>query len=214
MTRKGWTVSMTAVASLSLLASCTDGSPVAIQDSDPVHAASAALAPEAVHDGAAMVTDFFGLYFPAGMPGTGSECPYSWQDPFFCVMDPGSWTELPSGNIRIRDMTVYELAFSWRDGGEVEPRKTGYDVVVANANLDGSLSGPAWGTWNLYSFSGELMFKGTFTGRFLNGIPEVHFVGQGIGAYVGQQMRGDIGRTPDAAGYNMYGRIFEPGPLR
>lgn len=204
-------VGLTAAIIAMMLTGCTDENPVAVQEPDSGSATSAALASAVVPDGAANRTAFFGLYFPAGMPGTGSACPYVWQDPFFCVIDPGSWAELPSGRVRIRDMAVYELAFSWRDGGEVEPRKTGYDVVVANANLDGSLSGPTWGTWNLYSFADELMFSGTFTGSFENGIPAVHFVGQGVGIYAGQQMRGDIGRSPDAAGNNMYGWILEPG---
>ena len=110
-------------------------------------------------------------------------------------------------------MMIYELAFSYtvNDMGDevVEPRKTGYDIVVANANLDESFSGPTWGTWNLYSFGGALMFTGTFTGKFENGIPAVHFVGEGNGAYDGQKMRGDVGRVPDP--YNMFGTIIEKG---
>jgi hypothetical protein len=156
--------------------------------------------------------EFYGLYFPAGMPGTGTECPYTWVAPSFCVIDQGSWTALPSGNLRIREMTVFELAFSWRaDDAQVEPRKTGYDVVIANAYLDSSLSGPTWGTWSLYSFEDVLMFTGTFTGKFLNGIPAVHFVGVGVGAYEGQHMRGDIGRVPDP--WNMFGVVVSPGSL-
>jgi hypothetical protein len=158
-------------------------------------------------------TDFYGLYFPAGMEETGTKCPYTWVDPAFCVMDMGSWTELPSGRLRIRDMKIFELAFSYtvNDVGDevVEPRKTGYDIVVANANLDETLSGPTWGTWNLYSFEDKLMFTGTFTGKFEDGIPAVHFVGQGTGSYEGQKMRGDVGRVPDP--YNMFGEIIEPG---
>ncbi|MEN8115155.1 MAG: hypothetical protein ABFS21_12305 [Actinomycetota bacterium] len=168
----------------------------------PVTAAEPAESPGAVH------TDFEGLYFPAGMPGTGTDCPYFWMDPAFCIIDPGTQTVLPSGRTQIRGMTVYELAFSWNDLG-VEPRKTGYDVVVANANLDETFTGPTWGTWSLYSFSGDLMFTGKFTGKFEYGIPAVHFVGSGVGIYEGQKMRGDIGRVPDP--YNMFGTIIEPG---
>jgi hypothetical protein len=153
-------------------------------------------------------TDFWGVYFPAGMDGTGTECPYEWVDPAFCVVDPGSWTTLPSGRIKIRDMVVFELALAWNDDG-VEPRKTGYDVVTANANLDDTLTGPTWGTWRLHSPDGVLMFTGRFTGSFANGIPAVHFVGEGVGGYEGQHMSGDIGRVPDP--YNMFGRIVEPG---
>ncbi len=159
----------------------------------------------------AVQTEFAGVYFPAGMPGTGTTCPYTWVAPAFCVVDPGSWTALADGRWRIRDMTVFELAFSWSadDPTQVEPRKTGYDVVTANANLDATLSGPTWGTWMLYSFADELMFTGTFTGTFENGIPAVHFVGQGTGPYEGQHMWGDIGRVPDP--YNMFGHLLETG---
>ena len=158
-------------------------------------------------------TDFYGLYFPAGLPGTGSVCPYTWMDPSFCIIDQGSWSQTPSGRIAIRGMTLYELAYSWHDpampGLPDEPRKTGYDIVLASANLDATLSGPTWGTWNLYSFSGELMFTGTFTGMFKNGVPAVHYVGLGTGNYEGQHMRGNISRVPSP--YNMVGVILEPG---
>jgi hypothetical protein len=155
--------------------------------------------------------EFVGLYFPAGMPGTGTACPYTWVDPAFCIIDRGTWVELGDGRLRIRDMQVYELAFSWTaaDPTQIEPRKTGYDVVTANANLDATLSGPTWGTWMLYSFANELMFTGTFTGSFQDGIPAVHFVGLGTGRYAGQHMWGDIGRVPNP--YNMFGQVLEPG---
>ena len=157
-------------------------------------------------------TDFHGLYFPAGMPGTGTACPYTWvATPGMCVIDPGDQTVLPSGRLRIRDMTLYELALAWTGDGVVEPRKTGYDIVLANANLDDTFSGPTWGTWELHSFAGVVMFTGTFTGKFLNGVPAVHYVGLGTGIYEGQHMRGNIGRVPDP--WNMFGEILEPGSL-
>lgn len=154
-------------------------------------------------------TDFVGLYFPAGMAGTDTECPYTWMDPAFCIIDPGTTTELDSGLALIRDMQVYELAFAFdaEDTTVVEPRKTGYDVVTVNADLDESLSGPTWGTWELYGLDDVLMFTGTFTGAFKEGVPAVHFHGQGVDQYVGQHMWGDIGRLPDP--YNMVGHILE-----
>lgn len=103
-------------------------------------------------------------------------------------------------------MTVYELAFAWNDQG-VAPRKTGYDVVVANANLDSSLSGPTWGTCQLHSFDGALMF----TGKFEHGIPAVHFVGEGTGIYEGEKMRGDVGRFPDP--YRLFDEVLVPGSV-
>jgi len=168
-------------------------------------AAKPADAPGAVH------TDFFGMYFPAGMEGTGTDCPGFWMDPAFCILDAdpySSITTTPSGRLKIRDMELYELALSWNAGG-VEERKTGYDIVVANANLDATMSGPTWGTWYLHAFDGTLMFTGTFTGKFLNGIPAVHFVGKGTGDYAGQKMRGNVGRVANP--YNMFGVIIEPG---
>lgn len=172
---------------------------------------SVAIAAKPADSPGALHTDFVGLYFPAGMLGTGTDCPGTWMDPSFCILDPdptSSMELLPSGRLKIRDMTLYELAFAWNEEG-VEPRKTGYDIVVANASLDGTLSGPTWGTWSLYNFSDELMFTGTFTGKFANGVPAVHFVGRGTGAYEGQHMRGDVGRVADP--YNMFGTIVEPG---
>jgi hypothetical protein len=175
-------------------------------------APSAATAAKPADSPGAVHTDFEGLYFPAGMAGTGTTCPGFWMDPSFCILDPGSQTTLPSGRLKIRGMTLYELAFAYQSGSggqTVEPRKTGYDIVVANANLDSSLSGPTSGTWMLYSFDDTLMFTGTFTGKFKNGIPAVHFVGRGVGVYEGQHMRGDVGRVPNP--YNMFGTIVEPG---
>lgn len=175
----------------------------------PVAAAKPADSPGAVH------TDFEGLYFPAGYLDDGAGCKGIgvWMPPALCVTDPGSWTFLRSGRIRIRNMEVFELALAFEPGSDglvVEPRKTGYDIVVANANLDGTLSGPTWGTWSLYNnLSKELMFTGTFTGTFDHGVPAVHFVGRGAGAYEGQHMRGDVGRVADP--FNMFGTIVEPG---
>jgi hypothetical protein len=152
-------------------------------------------------------TNFHGLYFPAGLEGTDTECPYTWLDPAFCVIDMGNWTSLPNGRTRIRNMELFELALSWNEDGE-EPRKTGYDIVVANANVDATFSGLTWGTWKLHSFDGTLMFTGRFTGKFKNGIPAVRFFGQGTGEYEGQKMAGTVGRVPDP--YNMFGRIITP----
>lgn len=154
-------------------------------------------------------TNFEGAYFPAGMPGTQTECPYTWADPAFCMIDPGTQTVMPDGRLNIRAMKLYELAFSYTEDGAVEPRKTGYDIVYANAVLDGTLSGPTWGLWKLHSFDHELMFKGWFYGSFEDGIPAVHFMGRGVGEYRGQQMSGFIGRELDEDGFNMVGRILE-----
>jgi len=175
-------------------------------------APSAATEVERTNHHRAEHTSFSGVYFPAGMPGTGTECPGEWVDPAFCIVEKGSWTELPNGRLQIRDMTVYELAFAWREG-QVEPRKTGYDLVVANANLDSSLTGPTWGTWKLHSFDDELLFTGRFVGRFKDGIPAVFFFGKGIEEYEGQRMRGYVNREMNADGNNMFGRITEPRSL-
>ena len=165
---------------------------------------------------------FHGLYFPAGMDGTGTDCPdpYVWNEmPPMCVMAPGTQTVLPDGRVLIRDIELYELALAWKSNGAVEPRKTGYDLVIADAILDDTFSGPTWGTWNLWSFGADLadpaddilMFSGIFFGRFKNGIPGVHYFGAGTGTYDGQHMGGIIRRAPNASGWNMFGHIIEQG---
>jgi hypothetical protein len=169
--------------------------------------------------GAAAVADeqapkhprFEGLYFPAGMEGTDTECP-GVVDPGLglCVLDRGEQTPTATGRLRIRGLEVLSIGLSYDTvTGEVEPRKTGLDYVTANASLDATLSGPTWGTWTFTDFDGNPMFEGRFAGRFLNGVPAVRFVGDGVGSYVGQLMIGDIDRDPDP--YNMTGRIFDLG---
>src|SRR4030042_2225064 len=96
---------------------------------------------------------FHGLYFPAGMEGTDTDCPYTWQEmPPMCIMAAGSPAVLPGGRLLIRDIELYELALAWGGRGGVAPRKTGYGLVIADAILDDTFSGPTWGTWNLWSF--------------------------------------------------------------
>lgn len=166
-------------------------------------AAPAASAP-AVH------TAFHGLYFPAGLDGTGTECPdpYVWVAmPPSCVIAPGTTTGLPNGRVFISEMELYELALAYDRTEAVEPRKTGYDLVVANAYLDSTFSGPTWGTWSLYNFDDVLMFSGIFTGRFKDGIPAVRYFGEGTGIYQDQIMFGHIGRVPDP--WNMFGHILD-----
>ena len=55
------------------------------------------------------------------------------------------------------------------------------------------------------------MFGGIFFGRFKNGIPGVHYFGEGMGIYDGQHMGGIIRRAPNAAGWNMIGHIIDLG---
>jgi len=165
---------------------------------------------------------FHGLYFPAGMDGTGTDCPdpYVWNEmPPMCVMAPGTQTVLPDGRVLLHDIGLYELALAWKPDGAVEPRKTGYDLVIADAILDDTFSGPTWGTWNLWSFGADLadpaddflMFSGIFFGRFKDGIPGVHYFGAGTGAFDGEHMGGIIRRAPNADGWNMFGHIIEQG---
>jgi hypothetical protein len=156
-------------------------------------------------------TSFEGLYFPAGMEGTDTECP-GVIDPGLglCVLEPGEQTPLANGKLRIRGLQGLSVGLSWDTvTGEEEPRKTGLDHVTANVSLDATLSGPMWGTWTFTDFDGNPMFEGRFAGRFINGVPQARFVGDGVGVYEGQLMIGDIG--PEADPYNMTGRIFDLG---
>lgn len=172
--------------------------------------ASASKPPQA----GAVHTEFYGLYFPAGMSGTGTTCPYTVNALGMCVIDAGQLRTLKSGHIEIRNMQLLELAVSWHADSTPEPRKTGYDIVFANASVDASFSGPTWGTWTFHPADGTDVFVGTFTGKFENGVPAVRFIGHGTGEYEGQQMKGDIYRTVQAWGGNMIGRFLEPGSLQ
>jgi len=163
---------------------------------------------------------FHGVFFPAGMEGTGTECPYTWSEmPPACVIDPGTQTVLGNGRVLLLDQETYWISLAYRRDGTVEPRKTGYAVIVGYGVLDATATGPTWGTWIHYSFGADpedpaddvASFSGAFIGRFENGVPKVRIFGEGLGIYENELMFGRILRVADP--WNMYGFVVDPDLL-
>lgn len=159
---------------------------------------------------------FHGAFFPAGMEGTGTECPYTWSDmPPACVIDPGTQTVLRNGRVLVIGMEAYWISFGYRSDGSVEPRKTGYVVTVNDTVLDETGKGPVWGTWTHYSFGADpedpaddvASFSGAFIGSFVGGVAKVRIFGEGLGIYENELMFGRILRTGDP--WNMFGFVVD-----
>jgi hypothetical protein len=166
------------------------------------------LAPTAV---AQERTRFEGAYFPAGAPGTDTECPGTISDLGLCILEEGVTTVLPNGRVRIKGMQALSIAFSFTTDGDPEPRKTGTDHLTVTAVLDETASGPAWGRWVFRDADGNAMFSGHFIAWFDHGVPSAYFIGKGVGEYRGERMRGRIDPAPNADGFNMFGTVVSPG---
>jgi hypothetical protein len=107
------------------------------------------------------------------------------------ILDPGTWTN-PGGNTQVRGMVAwYEQVMPGS-----EPRCSGSNTVVTNANWDAYGVGPSWGTFhvtpNEYSdFAGG--WHGTWRGMsYADGTTLIHVVGHGYGDLEGQQVFVDI----------------------
>jgi hypothetical protein len=163
-------------------------------------------------------TDFVGFVFPAGYPGTGTSCPGTYVETPLpgCILDPGTTTSLGGGRTLIRNKLVMDISYAWRSLADIsgglpnEPRRTGYVVEYFNANLDASLSGPVWGSWEFYSFGNELMFTGHFSGRLDEGQFTTRGNGIGVGDFMTQHVWQDV--VPAPPGFpNMSGQFLDPG---
>jgi hypothetical protein len=159
--------------------------------------------------GAAQV-EFRGLFTPAGAPGTGTTCPYTVNAYGWCVIDNGQWTHLPNGRLRIRNMVTLERSVAWHADGSPEPRKTGFDTTVVNADVDQTFNGSTWGTCTFHPDMGGA-FDGSYSGEIKNAVPAVRFILRGSGIYEGQRMSGQIGVAIQPWGGNMFGRILKSG---
>jgi len=162
-------------------------------------------------------TDFVGFVFPAGYPDTGTSCPGTYVETPLpsCTLDPGTTTSLGGGRTLIRNKLVMDISYAWHSLADYvsyplapnEPRRTGYTLEYFNANLDASLSGPVWGSWEFYSFGGELMFTGHFSGRLDEGQFTTRGSGIGVDEFMNQHVWADV-----VPGYvNMSGQFLEPG---
>ena len=165
-------------------------------------------------------TDFVGFVFPAGYLDGGASCVAAGGEygngllPT-CVLEPGTTTSLGGGRTLIRNELVMDISYAWHSLADIasyplapnEPRRTGYTLEYFNANLDASLSGPVWGSWEFYSFDGKLMFTGHFSGRLDEGQFTTRGSGIGVDAFMNQHVWADV-----VPGYvNMSGQFLEPG---
>ena len=165
-------------------------------------------------------TDFVGFVFPAGYLDGGASCVAAGGEygngllPT-CVLEPGRTTSLGGGRTLIRNELVLDISYAWHSLADIasyplapnEPRRTGYTLEYFNANLDASLSGPVWGSWEFYSFDGKLMFTGHFSGRLDEGQFTTRGSGIGVDEFMNQHVWADV-----VPGYvNMSGQFLEPG---
>ena len=162
-------------------------------------------------------TDFVGFVFPAGYLDGGASCPGTYVSAPLptCILDEGTTTSLGGGRTLIRNKLVMDISYAWQSVADIasyplapnEPRRTGYVLEYFNANLDASLSGPVWGSWEFYSFDGKLMFTGHFSGRLDEGQFTTRGSGIGVDEFMNQHVWADV-----VPGYvNMSGQFLEPG---
>jgi hypothetical protein len=126
------------------------------------------------------------------------------------VSEPGTWT-YPGGNIHIRGM----VALYRQHMPNSDPRCSGLNTVVTNANWDAYGAGPSWGTFRTVLAAGSADgWEGTWTGTsYPGGRTSIRVVGHGYGALEGQQVFVDIAFPGMYAPGTADGYILDPhGP--
>jgi hypothetical protein len=101
---------------------------------------------------------------------TGTEC-------FGEITDPGTWTPIGNGQIRVTDMR------SWHTDTASDPRLTGIDSVVINAVIVDPVAGNGTfhGTFHIVNSGGSWM--GIWTGKMENGSFTIDGLLHGSGGY-------------------------------
>ena len=125
------------------------------------------------------------------------------------ISDPGVWT-YPGGNWHVRGMVgTYQQVMPSSD-----PRCSGLNTVVTNANWDIGGAGPSWGTFhvvpNEYSnYTGG--WDGTWRGMsYADGSASIQVVGHGYGDLEGLHVFVDIAFPGLFAPGTASGYILEP----
>lgn len=90
--------------------------------------------------------------------------------------NPGIWT-FPDGNVQVRGM-VWQCTDTASD-----PRLSGSNTIVMNANWDAQMLGPVWGTFHLHNAGG--VWDGTWEGMATTGGLRLHGTGTGSAGYEG-----------------------------
>jgi len=124
------------------------------------------------------------------------------------VLDPpGAWT-YPGGRLHVRGMIgLYQQVMPGYD-----PRCSGLNTVVTNANWDASGVGPSWGTFcTVLEKEGDSGWEGTWTGKtYADGATSIRVEGHGYGDLEGQHVFMDIGFPSMDAWGDASGYILEP----
>ncbi len=124
------------------------------------------------------------------------------------IVDQGTW-HFPGGNMHVRGMVaLYQQSMPNSD-----PRCSGLNTVVTNANWDAYGVGPSWGTFHVVLGEGSPDgWDGAWTGMsYPDGSASIQVVGHGYGALQGQQVFVDITFPAMFAPGTASGYILEPG---
>lgn len=105
------------------------------------------------------------------------------------ILDWGTWTD-PGGNTHVRGMVaMYQQSMPGSD-----PRCSGTNTVVTNANWDAYGVGPSWGTFHVDLADGSPDgWDGTWTGMsYPDGTTSIRVLGHGYGDLEGMHVFVDI----------------------
>lgn len=127
------------------------------------------------------------------------------------LLDEGIWVFLPSGNVHVRGMTtLYQEMAS-------DPRMSGLNTVVMNANWSPYFSGPMWGTSeSVISDSADCpgggFWRGTWTGTMnADGSYSYRAIGKGLSGCVEGLLYTLIATNPGGGELTTYtGEILDP----
>ncbi len=108
----------------------------------------------------------------------------------------GIWT-FPDGNVHVRGME------SQCRGESSDPRNTGNNTVVMNANWDANGLGPIHGTFRMVTDEGGV-WEGTYEGSVTTSGVQYHATGTGQGKYEGMKI------WVDPVNGIFHGRILDP----
>jgi hypothetical protein len=127
------------------------------------------------------------------------------------VIDGGIWAFLPSNNVHVRGMTtVYEEEAT-------DPRMSGQNTVVMNANWGPDFAGPMWGTCDIVLQDGEEcpgggVWQGSWTGTsYADGSFSYRAVGRGVSGCVAGLKFNLVAANPGSGDVTTYsGEILDP----
>lgn len=125
------------------------------------------------------------------------------------TLNAGEWTYLPSGNVLARGIVERY------DDVNTDPRVTGVETIISNANLKPApsseigLAGHLWGTFHIENAGGT--WDGTFTGEITEGGEYFYRgVAHGSGGYAGLKAHFEAYRNGHSGPCTISGSILEP----